>query len=96
MKNLVSSSDLFYGPPVNEDVEAFEHGCTVLFAKLFSDLLAGGDFSQHGVTIKISEAQPEEKFLCWEPKSGSLEHGDSILLNHHVLNHSSKGHALVL
>ena len=63
MKNLVSSSDLLDGPPVNEDVEAFEHGCAVLFAKLLSDLLTGGNFSQHGVTIKIGEAQPEEKFL---------------------------------
>ena len=65
MKILVSSNDLFYGPPVDEDVEAFEHCWAVLFAKLLCDLLAGGDFSQHGVTIKISEAQPEKKFLCW-------------------------------
>ena len=65
MKILVSSNDLFDGPPVDEDVEAFEHCWAVLFAKLLCDLLAGGDFSQHGVTIKISEAQPEKKFLCW-------------------------------
>jgi len=42
-KILVSCNNLLNGPPVNEDLEAFEHVCAVLSAEIFSNFFTGGN-----------------------------------------------------